>query len=74
MENEFNFKLDFHCISVSPRGVGVEQWFNPRCRQLEKVVYMNENHKAFVQMAEWLQWTLGQNECCGAPSPCSVPA
>ena len=29
--------------------------------------------KAFVQMTKWLEGTLGHNECCGAPSPRSIP-
>ena len=33
-----------------------------------------QTHKAFIQMAKRLEWTLGHNECCSAPSPGSVPA
>ena len=50
------------------------QWFDPQCRQLEKVVYLDENSwtrinlKDFVQMTEQLEHFSGKNEC-SAPSP-----
>ena len=31
-------------------------------------------HKVLVQMAKRLDWMLGHNECCSAPSPRSYPA
>ena len=47
--------------------------FNER-RQLEKIVYLDENSwthknlKDFVQMAERLERLSGKTECCSAPS------
>ena len=34
----------------------------------------HKNHKAFVQMAKRLERKSGHNECCSAPSSCSIPA
>ena len=62
---------------VSSRG-GVDrtlalQWFDPRHRQLEKVVYLHENSwphtnlKDFVQMAEQLEQILSNNQRYNAP-------
>ena len=31
-----------------------------------------KTHKAFIQMGKWLKGTSGHNECCSAPSPCSL--
>ena len=39
-----------------------------------KFMDSHKTHKAFIQMANWLEQTLGHNECCSVPSPCSVPA
>ena len=32
----------------------------------------HKNHEDFVQMVKQLEGTLGHNECCSVPSPCSV--
>ena len=69
-----------------PRSVGVERWpFNPRVSgsipgNLKKLFFwmkihgLTQTHIAFVQVAKQLDRTLGHNECCSAPSPCSVPS
>ena len=34
----------------------------------------HKTHKAFVQMAKWLERTSGHNKCCSAPGPFSALA